>query len=931
MRRQKLTLKGTWSSATSPIQRSSAAETERRVEPRVDPGDTRRVIGAKHIVRIGLAIMLIAVTVSLISTVGKAQSYADVVVSGFGFPCGDDVNGAYHYSFIQNGKPKYRLDMSGYLWGIAWTSQQEWIIFVLYVSGEYEVIATNSADTSLPPADGWVGDYCSAAAVVLSGGVSTTHTLTISTVGQGTISPSSGEYEADTSVELTANPSTNWSFSGWSGDLSGTTNPQSVTMDGDKSVTATFIDVTVPVISGLDLPDTEQSVNEACTITIPYSATVTDNYCVEAGSVNVVVEFVDPFNKATLTAPPASIVNSGGGSPNDTVSVSGSFTASNLTGGPVQVQVRIDGTDCNGNVAVQASDMVTIIDSTAPVITWGIELPESPQYVDPTLCTITFPIQATVTDNCCILAENVSADITLGENSTLIHAVTATQVGSAVVVAGSITVSNLDGCLEGLSIAIDATDCFGNAALQLTDSVEIYDNTAPVTYDLVVDDQVLIDADSCNASVTFSARVVDNCCITPENVTVSVILPTDNATLSNIVINRTQNELGWIDVTGSADVSCLRSCPARVEVHVEATDCCGNAAIPVTSTETEGLIYDVTAPVAVNDPVRFEDRSGSDNIPVLPCDFGLYRLLIPMDTATEIDVIHNDSDNCVSGCYRNALQISDISQSPKHGRARISPDRTSILYSPFPSYTGPDGFSYLVIDGCGNVSEEAAALVEVVAYPLMNDAYFLPCNETAFTFLVGAIDVWAKYAGLSTAQPLFSIVTLPLHGVLRADLGDVSVLLNESAGEETIVAEISITYVPAVGFSSHDVMSLRVTDPLGDSDDAVIDLYLVRCTNTPAAMEPLLLDQGATLELILPATFVSIDEAPPGDTVTLILRTSEEDYASTLTLSEDEATSGHLLSVDTTVLPSGEYVLTIPLRNGETVEMIIEVAAGEGD
>ncbi len=926
MRDQKLVYKANWNPAAPPIRRSSAAKAERRVEHPVDSGNTRWTIGAKRIARIALPIILVAVAVLLISVVGMAQSYADVVVSGFGFPCGDDVNGAYPYSNTFNGKPRYRLiiDGGGYSWFIAWTSQQEWQIYILYVWGEYEVIATNSADTSLPPAVGWVGEYCSATNVVLSGGVSTTHTLTISTVGQGTVSPSSGEYEADTSVELTANPSPDWDFSEWSGDLSGTENPKSVTMDGDKSVTATFIDVTVPVISGLDLPDTEQSVNEACTITIPYSSTVTDNYCVEAGSVNVVVEFVDPFNTSTLTAPPALIVNSGGGSPNDTVSVSGSFTASNLTGGPVQVQVRIDGTDCNGNVAVQASDMVTIIDSTAPVITWAVELPESPQYVDPALCTITFPIQATVTDNCCILAENVSVDITVGENSTLIHAVTATQVGSAVVVAGSITVSNLDSCLEGLSIAIDATDCFGNAALQLTDSVGIYDNTPPVTCDFVVDDQVMIDADSCKASVTFSARVVDNCCITSENVSVSVTLPTDNATLSNIVINRTQNELGWIDVTGSADVSCLRSCPARVEVHVEATDCCGNTAVPVTSTETEGLIYDVTAPVAVNDPVRFEDRSGSDNIPVLPCDFGLYRLLIPMDTATEIDVIHNDSDNCVSGCYQNALEISDISQSPKHGRVRISPDRTSILYSPAPGYTGPDQFSYRVIDGCANVSEEAAVLVEVVAYPLMNDAYFLPCNETAFTFLVSAMDVSAKYAGLATAQPVFSIVTLPLHGVLRADLGDVSLLLNESADSDIVAAGISITYVPAVGFAGHDVISLRVADPLGHSDDAVLDLYLVRCTNPPTEMEPVLLAQGLTFELILPASFAAIYEAAQGDTVTLVLRASEQNYPGALSLSVD-APGRYLLSVDTSVLPAGSYLLTIPLGNGEIVQMLLEI------
>ncbi len=41
-------------------------------------------------------------------------------------------------------------------------------------------------------------------------------------------------------VELTAVPAAGWSFSGWSGALTGSSNPSSVTMNGDKSVIATF-------------------------------------------------------------------------------------------------------------------------------------------------------------------------------------------------------------------------------------------------------------------------------------------------------------------------------------------------------------------------------------------------------------------------------------------------------------------------------------------------------------------------------------------------------------------------------------------------------------------------------------------------------------------------------------------------------------------
>ena len=41
-------------------------------------------------------------------------------------------------------------------------------------------------------------------------------------------------------VPLTATPGAGWSFSGWSGDLTGSVNPVTITLNGNKTVTATF-------------------------------------------------------------------------------------------------------------------------------------------------------------------------------------------------------------------------------------------------------------------------------------------------------------------------------------------------------------------------------------------------------------------------------------------------------------------------------------------------------------------------------------------------------------------------------------------------------------------------------------------------------------------------------------------------------------------
>jgi len=67
------------------------------------------------------------------------------------------------------------------------------------------------------------------------------YTLSVNTSGQGSVSPPGGLYGENTAVQLTAVPNTGWVFSGWSGDLNASTNPATIIMDTDKSVTANFI------------------------------------------------------------------------------------------------------------------------------------------------------------------------------------------------------------------------------------------------------------------------------------------------------------------------------------------------------------------------------------------------------------------------------------------------------------------------------------------------------------------------------------------------------------------------------------------------------------------------------------------------------------------------------------------------------------------
>ncbi|HVP09779.1 MAG TPA: hypothetical protein VMV94_01175 [Phycisphaerae bacterium] len=75
-------------------------------------------------------------------------------------------------------------------------------------------------------------------------GGGTTYTLTtaVSPAGAGsiTLNPSGGTYPSGTVVTVTANAGSGYVFSNWTGDLSGSTNPTTITMNGNKSVTAVF-------------------------------------------------------------------------------------------------------------------------------------------------------------------------------------------------------------------------------------------------------------------------------------------------------------------------------------------------------------------------------------------------------------------------------------------------------------------------------------------------------------------------------------------------------------------------------------------------------------------------------------------------------------------------------------------------------------------
>jgi hypothetical protein len=68
------------------------------------------------------------------------------------------------------------------------------------------------------------------------------YSLNVTVTGSGsvTLSPSGGVYFEGTVVTVTATPAPNQQFNGWGGDLSGVSNPQTITMNSNKNITAAF-------------------------------------------------------------------------------------------------------------------------------------------------------------------------------------------------------------------------------------------------------------------------------------------------------------------------------------------------------------------------------------------------------------------------------------------------------------------------------------------------------------------------------------------------------------------------------------------------------------------------------------------------------------------------------------------------------------------
>jgi len=93
----------------------------------------------------------------------------------------------------------------------------------------------------------------------------------ISPENSGTVTPSNGSFEEGSTINITGIPSSDYTFKEWKGDVTGTTNPMTVTMNSNKIITVVFEGKDVDGDGVMDSVDT-------CSDT-PSGETVDSNGC----------------------------------------------------------------------------------------------------------------------------------------------------------------------------------------------------------------------------------------------------------------------------------------------------------------------------------------------------------------------------------------------------------------------------------------------------------------------------------------------------------------------------------------------------------------------------------------------------------------------------------------------------------------------------
>jgi hypothetical protein len=207
----------------------------------------------------------------------------------------------------------------------------------------------------------------------------------------------------------------------------------------------------------------------------------------------------------------------------------------------------------------------------------------------------------------------------------------------------------------------------------------------------------------------------------------------------------------------------------------------------------------------------------------------------------------------------------------------------------------------------------------------MDDIYLTTCIDRPVSFDVKTTDLWVEPDNPGEVLFVFSIFTPPMHGVVSGDLGDVTYEVHGATTKEIESATITLVYTPAAGFVGRDALTLRFADPFGGSSTAMVDIAVIECAGQPGAPPLFVVQQGEIFPLIVPLSFAVVYEKKWHTVTVQAIDATGTLYNEALSATWEESIDRYVLRLDTASLPPGLYQVTIPLGNGETVTLMIEV------
>ncbi len=250
-----------------------------------------------------------------------------------------DGNGSQQVTLNGSGSTDSDGTIQSYVWTEGGTQIATGVNPTVTLSvGQHTITLTVTDDGGLTDTD---------AVTITVDSTTTTYTLTIgATNGSVTKTPDKGSYSHGETVTLQAMPNNGYSFTSWSGDLSGSTNPATITMNSNKSVNANFspVDQTAPSVTNCS--------PQADAIQVPLNNLITLHIVdagkgVDANSVTIKVN-----NNTVYSGNTANYTSAGGNCRRTGTKADYTFTyqPSQTFDFEQQLTVTVNATDLGGNV-----------------------------------------------------------------------------------------------------------------------------------------------------------------------------------------------------------------------------------------------------------------------------------------------------------------------------------------------------------------------------------------------------------------------------------------------------------------------------------------------------------------------------------------------------------------------------------------------------